>query len=201
MKKYLHILFIIATTQIVFGQPKLLQHFKVSNINSSYLSEELGLRSNIINCIALQGDRTTWVGTGQGISVMHDSLSIFTLDTMHLVDEEPRFLFDSIASIAVQNDVVAFAVSSRENGIPLGTGIYIAEDGLSERIEWNIYAQPVDSLDDSLAEIGAGYFKARPVTKALTNVSYDMDISRDYLWIVSWAGGLRRLDLSKMDKW
>lgn len=202
MKKHIQlIIFLVFGVQTVFGQYNLKQDFRLNKINSTYLSEEPGLRSNIINCIALQGDKTTWVGTGQGISVMHDSLSIFTLDTMHLVNEEPRFLFDSIASIAVQDQVLAFAASSRENGIPMGTGIYITEDGLSERIEWNIYAQPVDSLDDSLAEIGAGYFKARPVTKALTNVSYDMDISGNYLWIVSWAGGLRRLDLTKMDEW
>ncbi len=202
MKNILYIFInIVFVVQIIFGQPKPLQHFKVSNINSNYLSEEPGLRSTIINCIALQGAQTTWVGTGQGISVMHDSLSIFTLDTMHLVNEEPRFLFDSIASMAVQNRILAFAASSRENGIPLGTGIYVTEDGLSEQIEWNRYDQPVDEIGDSLAAIGNGYFKARPITKALTNVSYDMDISGNYLWIVSWAGGLRRLDLSKMDKW
>lgn len=203
MKKYSHIfiLIIVFVVQIIFGQLKPLQHFKITNFNSAYLSEEPGLRSNIINCIALQGERTTWVGTGQGISVMHDSTSIFTLDTLQIKDDEPRFLFDSIASMAVQDIVLAFAASSRESGIPLGTGIYITEDGLSDQIEWKRFDQPVDEKGDSLAAIGDGYFRARPVTKALTNVSYDMDISGNYLWIVSWAGGLRRLDLTKMNGW
>ena len=192
---------IVFVAQIVFGQPKSLQYFKVSSINYTYLSEKPGLRSNIINCIVLQGDWTTWVGTGQGISVMHDSLSIFTLDTMHLVNEEPRFLFDSIASMAVQDDVLALAGHSQENEIPVGTGIYITEDGLAEQIEWKRFDQPVDTKDDSLAVIGDGYFKARPVTKAITNVSYDMDISGDYLWIVSWAGGLRRININDLEKW
>lgn len=203
MKKYSHIfiLIIVFVVQIIFGQPKPLQHFKITNFNSAYLSEAPGLRSNIINCIALQGERTTWVGTGQGISVMHDSTSIFTFDTLQIKDDEPRFLFDSIASMAVQDIVLAFAASSRESGIPLGTGIYITEDGLSDQIEWKRFDQPVDEKGDSLAAIGDGYFRARPVTKALTNVSYDMDISGNYLWIVSWAGGLRRLDLTKMNGW
>ena len=187
--------------QVLFGQYNLKQNFRLNNAIFTHLSEEHGLRSNIINCIALQGDMTTWIGTGQGISVMHDSLSIFTLDSMYLVNEEPRVLFDSIASMAVQDDVLALAASSNENGTPLGTGIYITEDGLAEQIAWNRYEQPVDALSDSLAEFGAGYFKARPVTKALTNVTYDMDISGNYLWIVSWAGGLRRLDLTEMEKW
>ncbi|MFC1527714.1 hypothetical protein ACFL5D_03115 [Candidatus Neomarinimicrobiota bacterium] len=179
----------------------------MTKINSAYLNEEPGLRSNMINCIALQGDMTTWIGTGQGISVMHDSISIFTLDTLHLTQNNPndpdtlRFLFDPIASMSVQGDLLALSGASQENGIPMGTGIYLTENGLSEQIKWKRYNQPVDALDDSLAEIGVGYFNARPVSKALTNVTYDMDIGGNYLWIVSWAGGLRRLDLSKMDYW
>ncbi len=199
MKNYLPILFIVFITQIIFCQPK--QYFKVSSINSTYLSEEPGLRSNIINCIALQGDKTTWIGTGQGLSVMHDSLSIFTLDTMHLVNEDPRFLFDSVSSMVVQDDVVAFAASSSEDGIPLGTGIYTTEDGLADQIEWHRFDQPIDGDGDSLAAFGLGYFNARPLVGTHGVVSYDMDIRDNYLWITSWYGGLRRLDLTKMDKW
>lgn len=187
--------------QIIFAQSEPISNFKISNVKSTYLSEEPGLRSNIINCIAIQGDKTTWIGTGQGMAILHDSTSIFSLDTMHLVNEEPRFLFDSIASIAVKDNLLAISASSRENGIPIGTGIYISEDGLSNNIEWQRFDQPVDALGDSIAELGDRYFLARPVTKALTNVSYDIDISGNYLWTVSWAGGLRRLDLSKMEKW
>ncbi len=188
--------------QVGFGQPKPIPHFKLSRINSSYLSEEPGLRSNVINCIAIQGDRTTWVGTGQGISVLHDSTSIFTLDTMNLVNDEPRVLFDAITSMAVQDKVIAFASSTRdENGTPLGTGIYITEDGLSDNIEWTWFDQPTDSEGDSLATFGEGYFRALPITVKQANVSYNSAISEDYLWISSWAGGLRRLDLTIMDKW
>ncbi len=202
MKSNLKILLIIAVfAQIILGQSQSVSNFKISNTTSAYLSEEPGLRSNIINSIAIQGDKTTWIGTGQGLAVLHDSTSIFSLDTMHLIDDEPRFLFDSIASMAVKDSLLAVSTSSSENGIPIGTGIYITEDGLSDKIEWKRFDQPVDALGDSLAELGDRYFLARPVTKALTNVSYDMDISGDYLWTVSWAGGLRRLDLSKMEKW
>ena len=135
------------------------------------------------------------------MAVLHDSSEIYSLDTLYINNEDPRFLFDSIASMAVKDRLLVVSASSRENGIPIGTGIYITEDGLSEKIEWKRFDQPVDALGDSLEELGDKYFFARPVTKALTNVSYDMDISGDYLWTVSWAGGLRRLDLSKMDKW
>jgi hypothetical protein len=202
LKNNLNIFFIIAiVVQFGFGQPKPVAQFNLTSINSTYLAKEPGLRSNVINCIAIQGDRTTWVGTGRGISVLHDSTSIFTLDTMQLVNEEPRFLFDSIAAVVVQDRVLAFSASSGENGIPLGTGIYLTGDGLSEQIEWHWFDQPIDEKGDSLAAIGAGYFKARAVTKALTNVTYDMDISGNYLWIVSWAGGLRRININDLEKW
>ncbi len=201
MKKYTQILLLIIIAQFALGQSGQIQLFRLSEVTNSNLNKSPGLRSNVINCIALQGDRTTWIGTGRGISVMHDSISIFTLDTMHLADDKPRFLFDSIASMAVENDVLAIAGASQENGIPLGTGIYITENGLAEQIIWNRIEQPVDLLSDSLAKFGPGYFKARPVTKALTNVTYDMDIGANYLWTVSWAGGLRRLNLNDFDKW
>ena len=201
MKKYIQqTLFIIFLAQLIFGQSERIPLFKLSQLNNASLSLGPGLRSNVINCIAIQGDRTTWIGTGQGISVMHDSSSIFTLDTMNLVNEEPRFLYDSIASMAVQDSMLALAGASQESGIPFGTGIYITENGLADQIVWNRFDQPIDTIEDSLAEFGAGYFTARPVTKALTNVTYGMDIGANYLWIVSWAGGLRRLDLTEMDK-
>ncbi len=183
------------------------QDFRLNKINSAYLSEEPGLHSNIISCIALQGDMTTWIGTGQGISVMHDSISIFTLDTLHLVADDPndsdtlRFLFDSIAAMAVQNDILAVSATSQEDGIPLGTGIYITKDGLDDKIEWNRFDQPIDSDGDSIAIFGLGYFIARPLIGTRGVVSYDMTINDDYLWITSWYGGLRRLNLTKMDKW
>jgi len=208
LKKYIQlIIFAVFATQIVFGQFNLKQNIKLNKYNISYLSEEPGLRSNIINCIAIQGDKTTWIGTGQGISVMHDSLSIFTIDTLHIVPNSPddsdtlRFLFDSIPSMAVQGSLLTLSASTRENGDPIGTGIYLTKDGLENEIEWTKYNQPIEDKGDSLASIGDGFFKARPIVGTRGNVTYDMDIGGDYLWITSWYGGLRRLDLNTMDIW
>ena len=90
MKSNLKILLISAVfAQIILGQSRPISNFKISNVASASLSEEPGLRSNIINSIVLQGDKTTWIGTGQGMAILHDSTSIFSLDTMHLVNEEP----------------------------------------------------------------------------------------------------------------
>ena len=93
----------ISILSILFGQQIPIINFNLSEKSDVLSSRELGLRSNVINCIATQGDITTWIGTGQGMSVMNDSVSIFSLDTMHIIDEEPRFIFDSIASMSVQD--------------------------------------------------------------------------------------------------
>jgi len=203
LKTKFYILIIITfAVKIGLGQPDPIPHFKLSSINSNYLSETPGLRSNVINCIAIQGYKTTWVGTGQGISVLHDSTSIFTLDTVNLVNDDPRILFDAITAMAVQDKVIAFAGSTRDdNGTPLGTGIYISEDGLAGNIEWTWFDQPTDSESDSIVAFGKGYFRALPVTVKQANLSYDISIGDKYLWISSWAGGLRRIDLTTMEAW
>ena len=184
--------------QFAFGQPPT---FKLRADNSTATSEEPGLRSNIINCIALQGEKTTWVGTGQGMAVLHDKSEVFSLDTLHIKDGEPRFLFDSIASLETQDPVVAFSGLAQENGEPFGTGIFMATDGLADDIQWTWFDQPTESIDDSLATIGDGFFNARTVGGKRGNVTYDMDFSKDYLWITNWYGGLRRLDLNIMKEW
>ena len=174
-------------------------------ISKIYLSDqsdgEIGLRSNIINCIAIQGPNTTWVGTGQGISVMRDSVNIYSLDTMRIVNGEPRSMFDSIASMSVQDDIFSFASLTSIEGDPAGTGIYLTENGLTDELEWYRFDQPIDSTGVALAEFGLGYFEARPVIGTRGVVTYSMDINDNYLWITSWYGGLRRLDLDQKTEW
>lgn len=164
-------------------------------------SNELGLQSNVINCIALQGENTTWIGTGQGIAVMHDSVSIYSLDTMQIINEDPRFIFDSIASIGTQDSLLAFAGVTSIDGDPAGSGIFYTENGMADQIEWYHYDQPIDSANDTLPAFGYGYFKARPLVGTRGVVTYSMDIENNYLWITSWYGGLRRLNLDLMADW
>lgn len=183
------------------GQNAPIAKFNLSDNSDFHQSKKTGLQSNVINCIAIQGDKTTWIGTGQGMSVMHDSVSIFSLDTMHIINGEPRFIFDSIASMTVQNSIFAFASTAREDGDPTGTGIYITKNGLEEKIDWYRYDQPIDSENDTLAAFGLGYFRARALVGTRGVVSYSMEIQDNYLWITSWYGGLRRLNLETMESW
>ena len=190
-------LFLFVLASILNAQQLLLKRIYIDDGSSS----AQGLRSNIINCIALQGEQKTWIGTGQGLSFMNDSTAIFTIDTMTIVNEDSRFIYDAIAAITTQDSTVAFSSLTTQDGDPLGTGIYISENGLTDRNDWYRYDQPIDSNNDSLAQFGYGYFIARPLVGTRGVVSYNIDFEGDYLWITSWYGGLRRLKLDGASNW
>ena len=188
-------------TTILFGQSKPLTNFKLFYNSASQLSETPGLRTNSIGDIVAMGPNTTWVGTGIGLSVLHDSTSIFSLDTMFIIDEDSRILNTAVTSMVVQNNILAFSGLTEIDGERNGTGIYLTFDGLADKIEWYRFDQPTEEKADSLVPFGNRYFKARPVIGTRGNISYDMDISGNYLWIANWYGGLRRLNLTELDEW
>ena len=66
----------------------------------------------------------------------------------------------------------------------------------TKAIQWKYLPQPVDNEADIEVPFGEGYFWQLPVTVPQANVTYDASISGKYLWVASWAGGLRRYDLS-----
>ena len=66
----------------------------------------------------------------------------------------------------------------------------------TKAIQWKYLAQPIDNEADIEVPFGEGYFWQLPVTVPQANVTYDASISGKYLWVASWAGGLRRYDLS-----
>ena len=66
----------------------------------------------------------------------------------------------------------------------------------TKAIQWKYLPQPVDNELDIEVPFGEGYFWQLPVTVPQANVTYDASISGKYLYVASWAGGLRRYDLS-----
>ena len=66
----------------------------------------------------------------------------------------------------------------------------------TKAIQWRYVPQPIDSELDIEVPFGEGYFWQLPVTVPQANVTYDASIFGKYLYVASWAGGLRRYDLS-----
>ena len=157
------------------------------------------LKSNVISEIKLQGDSTVWLGTGQGLAMMQDSISVFAMGSLTIEESNTIMLLtDGISAIAVNDSSIIVAGATDDGVTPVGAGFYFAEDALDPTISWIHFSQPVDNQTDTLAGFADKYFRALPVTVANNNVTYDAAISDDYIWIASWAGGLRRIPLQNL---
>ena len=158
-----------------------------------------GLKSNIIAEIKLMGDSLTWLGTGQGLA-LHNGKQLFSfLSTQDsLADQEAISLLPvgGIPAIAVKGDTLAVSFSSDNGSIQVGKGLalsYSAQD--TNDLSWRYFKQPVDLPSDTVKPFGEGYYRCLPVTVPEANVTYDSYINGGFLWIASWAGGLRRYNM------
>ena len=162
--------------------------------------------SNVVTEVILQKDQLVWLGTGLGVSVIRDSLTVETLlDTSGLEngDHTNRLPQGGISAMAVGNQgtdqekFMFIAAAGSENDIPVGKGVAFTPDATDSIINWIYYDQPIDDeLSDTIPFAG-GWMAALPITVSQANVTYDIAFSDEFAWIASWAGGLRRHNLSE----
>ena len=170
-------------------------------VQDTFMSQ--GLLSNIVAEIKIMGDSLTWLGTGQGLA-LHDGKSIynhhFTTDSIADGENTNLVPYGGIPAIAVMGDTMAVAYSGDNGTIQVGYGITLTYDALavgdSSGISWTYLQQPIDAETDTVPPFGEGFYRALPVTVPEANVTYDAFLYGDYLWTASWAGGLRRYNLS-----
>ncbi len=162
--------------------------------------------SNVVTEVILQKDSLVWLGTGLGVSVIRDSLTVETLpSSTELIDgssENTLLPEGGISAMAVggQGSVMLIAVAGSENDIPVGKGIAYAENATDSVINWTYYDQPIDGEEEILPPFGdIGYIEVLPITVPQANVTYDIAFSDEFAWIASWAGGLRRARLFDED--
>lgn len=144
----------------------------------------------------------TWFGTGQGLA-LHDGHNVYAFQTTSESMENASMTnilpTGGIPAIAVAGDTMMGVAFSGDDGtVQMGYGITITTDAQDTNgIEWKYYSQPVDENTDTLESIlnqNDWKFRQLPVTVPQLNVTYDMSILGDYVYVTSWAGGLRRLD-------
>ena len=190
---------LILILSLVIAQGPSPSRFSLKNaVEDTFLTR--GLKSNIVAEIRIMGDSLTWFGTGQGLA-LHDGHRIYAhqitaelLDDGQLTNLVPQ---GGIPAIAVMGDTMVVAFSGDDGSIQMGLGLTLTHDaGDTNGITWIYLDQPVDNVADTLVPFGEGYYRQLPVTVQQANVSYDASLSDDYLWIASWAGGLRRYHLS-----
>ena len=111
------------------------------------------------------------------------------------VESDTTFGTGDQVSISIQSGSIEYT-SSEDIGFNDGENVSLGIAKVTKAIEWKFLSQPIDLPGDTIVPFGEGYYRQLPVTVAQANVTYDASISGKFLWIASWAGGLRRFDLS-----
>ena len=171
-----------------------------------------GLQSNVVVEIIAQGEKTIWLGTGDGLSFIEVSSGEEEEPEPYTIANEKLFVNDplpdnGISAIGVIGDktiLVARAAKKGKETAGGGLALSIDSDELSNAT-WKYFKQPIDGADENSVDWGDVTLKALPVTVKQNNVTYDISIGEIYYWIASWAGGLRRIkkeDIEESDaKW
>lgn len=136
------------------------------------------LKSNSIGEIIIDGD-VLWVGTGRGLmKSVDDGLSWTVFDAASGIGR------GGVSAVAVQGETVWVATSmdtlTDQGRLDAGMGLAVTHDGGAT---WKYIPQPVDSPDET---------EFAPTTVVINNVTFDIALTEDAVWITSFAGGLRR---------
>jgi hypothetical protein len=144
--------------------------------------------SNSILDIVTIGD-TVWLGTSRGVSVSFDRGENWT----NFYGTSP-FGDDNVSALAYYNGVLWAATATSVEGVgggtvPKGTGLkYTTVNGQT----WTSVPQPVDNDNDTIEVYGINSIPALPVTVGEQNLTYDIALTSNSIWITSFAGGTRR---------
>jgi len=157
-----------------------------------------GLKSNMISDIVPQEDSLVWLGTGSGLAVLRDKNNIYTITTKadatagQLTNMVPA---GGVVALAVHKKTLFAAFAKSGEDITIGNGLVYSTDATGNSIDYTYFDQPIDTDADRLAPFAKRFFEALPITVKEANVTYDAAISGNYIWITSWAGGLRRYNI------
>ena len=161
-----------------------------------------GLKTNIIGDIAPQGDTLLWLGTGSGLAVLRDTLSIFTLASNKNITAGQASTSTpegAVSALAVNGNSLFAAFAKSGENITVGNGFVYSSNSTGNATNWTYFEQLIDGEDDTFSVIQGGVsgkFNALPITVKEANVTYDASINNKYIYVTSWAGGLRRFNLN-----
>ena len=206
MKRFIFYIVLLFNTDLIYAQKLFPSDYSyrsvIADSTDSLLLSTNTMLSNVVTEVILQADNLVWLGTGLGISIISDSLSVKTLqDTLDLTNGSyttriPRGGISAMTTGDQGGPYEKFmfaAAAGSENDIPIGKGIVFTTDATDSTINWIYYDQPIDdALSDTIPFGDIGFVAVLPVTVPQANVTYDMDLSEEFAWIASWAGGLRR---------
>ncbi|MCX7798669.1 MAG: hypothetical protein N2249_08620 [Melioribacter sp.] len=162
------------------------------NLPKSFLFQNKGTTdelpaSNSIEKILFVED-TIWIATSKGLSKSTDYGKTWINFYKH-----KDFGEDGISAIGYNNGTIWAATWKMQNiagtDIPTGTGLHYSTDFGKT---WTNIKQPVDDPGDSIIIYGINKIRALPVTVPQQNFVYDIAFTKNTIWIVCFAGGLRK---------
>lgn len=142
--------------------------------------------SNAVDVLSVSRD-TVWIGTGKGPSVTTDGGS-----WLHYANTA-GFGTRGVSAIAIDDRIIwiasAYVERHDENFVQTGAGLHWSQD---RGTTWTSIPQPVDAGTVDTIVYGINQILALAVTVPQQNLTYDIALTTDAVWIASWAGGLRK---------
>jgi len=137
------------------------------------------LSNSVIDIIPFGDD--VLMGTGGGIS-------LWLGNDWQSYDESDGMGHGSVSALGVQDNTIwaatAYTASTSVGYLPAGGGVGFSPDA---GVSWIWFDQPVDPDTVTTYE---------PTTTNIQNVTYDLLVTSTDIWIASWGGGLRKLNLA-----
>lgn len=169
------------------AQPGILKEksFSFASTTAAHDAQPL---SNSVTDIVVAHD-TLWLGTGKGLS-----RSIDGGNTWKNYYGTQEFGTEDISAIAVRGKDVwvatAHSIEKDNSSLPVGSGFRHSTDGGDT---WVTIAQPVDKNNvDTLYYNDVSLIRALGITTDINNITYDIALTHDAVWICSFAGMTRR---------
>jgi photosystem II stability/assembly factor-like uncharacterized protein len=160
------------------------------------------LPSNSVSHIAIQ-DSAMYIGTGTGLAKSTDGGKIWIS-----YRSDTSFATNGIFAIATHGNTVwaatGYTTKDGENEIQTGSGYAFSIDGGAT---WNHALQPLDSCIELSSASGKRIcqnfrtvrygdlndsVKVTAVTTPVANVSYDVALTDNTVWVASWSSSLRK---------
>ena len=179
-------IYIIAFTSCIFCTNVFAQIPKTYQLNSGSQSQKP--LSNSINDISIQQD-TIWFGTEKGLTLTVDG----GLSWTHFPGTG-TFDNKGISAISIKDNIIWVATSYTakigDESVPTGDRLHYSTDlGTT----WSSVNQPVDQGTDTLIYYGNNNrIRAMAVTVPQYNITYDIALTKNTIWIASFAGMLRK---------
>jgi len=167
--------------------------YKIDGETGSNYNVSENPASNSINDILINGD-TIWLASSRGLSRSFDGGNSWT----NYYQTDP-FGTESVTSIGYYNGVIfastAHSVERTGQTLPEGSGVQFS---LDKGETWSSAPQSLDDQGDSVVIYGINLIRALPVTTAIQNITYDLSFHKDHIYIATFAGGLRRINIDTL---